>query len=210
MASAREALYQAEEACRLAHGNQRNEPMQYNPALAHLQLRARQIEREIPDALENGEFTIAYQPQHLVETGALVGSEALMRWCSPVLGDVRPDEFIPIAESTGFIDTLGLWVLSRALSDLKQMPLDKIKLDKSFILGLGVDPAAMPILKAVSDLCRNLDVKLLCEGVETEEHLAVLRAHDCAEAQGFHFGRPLDLDAFLAHSQRSTSDLSSG
>ena len=293
MASAREALYQAEEACRLAHARQRRKPMLYDPALARLQLRARQIEREMPDAVENREFSIAYQPQHMVEAGTLVGSEALVRWHSPVLGDVTPDEFIPIAESTGFIETLGLWVLDQALLDLKrmpdhlnvavnvsgiqmqnsdllgditrllrtheipasrlcleltetvmmssadaliermadirfsgiqwalddfgtgyssmtylsQMPLDKIKLDKSFILGLGIDPAALPILKAVSDLCRNLDVKLLCEGVETEDHLAVLQRHGCAEAQGFYFGRPLELESFLEHCRRCAPDI---
>ncbi|WP_299508654.1 EAL domain-containing protein, partial [uncultured Roseobacter sp.] len=61
-----------------------------------------------------------------------------------------------------------------SLGYLSQLPIEKLKVDKSFLLGLGTDPAAEPILTAVGDLCRGLGMTLLCEGVETDEHLKFL------------------------------------
>lgn len=65
-------------------------------------------------ALQNNEFQVYYQPQVNVQTGELVGAEALVRWHSPQRGIVSPSEFIPLAEMTGFIVTLGDWILRRA------------------------------------------------------------------------------------------------
>jgi diguanylate cyclase (GGDEF)-like protein/PAS domain S-box-containing protein len=72
------------------------------------------LENELRLALSRGEFTIHYQPEINVESGAIVGVEALLRWTSPARGPVPPDQFIPIAEETGLIGSIGEFVLREA------------------------------------------------------------------------------------------------
>lgn len=73
------------------------------------------LEEKIFGALDRDEFSVVYQPQVDVKSGEIIGAEALLRWTSPDLGVVSPAEFIPIAELTGLIVTLGDFVLRRAL-----------------------------------------------------------------------------------------------
>lgn len=94
----------------------------YAPGTAERRARARLLEREMIDALERGEFYLLYQPQHRLPDRALIGYEALIRWNSRAFGVVRPDEFIPIAESTGFIIDLGQFALSETLKAAKMLP----------------------------------------------------------------------------------------
>ncbi len=283
--SAADALSQAEEALDAAKLAGDEAPKAYNPALSKKQFRSRAIERAMGRALDREEFEVWYQPQHRVGDLALIGSEALLRWKSDVLGQVYPDEFIEIAESTGFINELGAWVLDRAVRDtmqlpshmsvavnvsgvqmmadnivsdinallretkfpakrlcleltetvlfdgtgelvekmrdiqfrgicwalddfgtgysslgyLSQLPIEKLKVDKSFLLGLGTDPTAEPILTAVGDLCRGLGMTLLCEGLETDEHLKFLQAKQVDEAQGYFFGKPMPFSDFQSY-----------
>jgi EAL domain-containing protein (putative c-di-GMP-specific phosphodiesterase class I) len=70
--------------------------------------------RDLHKALESGEFILHYQPQASLEDGKVVGVEALVRWNHPTKGIIQPDEFIPVAESSGFIVQLGYWVLQEA------------------------------------------------------------------------------------------------
>jgi len=72
------------------------------------------IQNALPRALEHGQFELAYQPIICLKSGSLAGCEALLRWTDPVLGDISPAEFVPIAEETGIIIALGEWVLRRA------------------------------------------------------------------------------------------------
>ena len=72
------------------------------------------LTNRLPGALERGEFFIEYQPLIGLEDGSLRGAEALVRWCHPVHGVLGPDQFIPLAESTGQIVPLGRWVLEEA------------------------------------------------------------------------------------------------
>ena len=78
--------------------------------------RKREIQQNLRKALARNEFTVFYQPIVDARTGSLVSAEALLRWNSPALGLVSPDEFIPAAESAGLITELGCWVLSQSVS----------------------------------------------------------------------------------------------
>ncbi len=72
------------------------------------------LERDLRHALENDELLLHYQPVVSMETGAVVGAEALLRWQSPARGLVPPGDFVPLAESTGLILPIGEWVLGEA------------------------------------------------------------------------------------------------
>ncbi len=77
------------------------------------------LEAKLRGALERGEFTLHYQPQFDVRTGGVSGMEALLRWTNDELGVVPPAEFIPVAEETGLILSIGEWVLRSACQQAK-------------------------------------------------------------------------------------------
>jgi diguanylate cyclase (GGDEF)-like protein len=77
------------------------------------------LEAKLRGALERGEFTLHYQPQFDVRTGGVSGMEALLRWTNDELGVVTPAEFIPVAEETGLILSIGEWVLRSACRQAK-------------------------------------------------------------------------------------------
>lgn len=77
------------------------------------------LEGKLREALEGGEFSLYYQPQFDLRSGALSGMEALLRWTNEELGVVPPAEFIPVAEETGLIIAIGEWVLRKACAQAK-------------------------------------------------------------------------------------------
>ncbi len=79
------------------------------------------LESAMRSALENNEFSLVYQPRVDINTGELKGLEALLRWNSRRYGQVTPDEFIPIAEESGQIISLGQWVIRTALKEFHQV-----------------------------------------------------------------------------------------
>jgi diguanylate cyclase (GGDEF)-like protein len=234
-------------------------------------------------AIQQGDLTLRYQPKVELAGGRVVGAEALVRWRHPVHGQIPPDEFIPIAESTALIQPLGQFVLESALDQadrwrptrpvpgpggepvgpqpddpvlvdrvaeliaragvtpgaltleitesgvmtdpeaaiamlwglrrigvrlsvddfgtgysslayLKRLPVDEVKLDKSFVLNMIGDPDDAAIVRSTIELAHNLGLQLVAEVVEDQETLDLLASLGCDLAQGFHLARPMPAD----------------
>jgi diguanylate cyclase (GGDEF)-like protein/PAS domain S-box-containing protein len=112
--SGRILLERADAAMYRAKESGRNLYQLYNGEIHARLLERAQIERHLIDALAREEFFLLYQPKVEVATGKVTGVEALLRWRHPELGVLTPDRFIPMAEETVLINTLGLWVLREA------------------------------------------------------------------------------------------------
>jgi diguanylate cyclase (GGDEF)-like protein/PAS domain S-box-containing protein len=87
------------------------------------------------------------------------------------------------------IDDFGIGYSS--LSYLKRMPIDVLKIDRSFVRDITTDPDDAAIAMAITTMAHSLDLKVVAEGVETEEQLAFLRAHECDAMQGYYFSKPV-------------------
>jgi diguanylate cyclase (GGDEF)-like protein len=83
-------------------------------------LRRLELENGLRQAIEREEFRIYYQPKVLLDTGTIIGMEALVRWDHPGLGLIGPEEFIPLAEETGLIVPLGRWLLRESCSEARR------------------------------------------------------------------------------------------
>ncbi|MCU7803834.1 MAG: EAL domain-containing protein [Candidatus Thiodiazotropha sp. (ex Lucinoma borealis)] len=238
------------------------------------------LEEQLHGALERGEFRICYQPVIHIDSHSVVGFEALLRWHNPVLGEVSPVEFIPIAEQTGHILPIGHYVLTRSLdrlagwqqnynqpftmainlsprqfrdpnlvtsisqaidqagitceslemeitegvlmsghtyidealtalgemgvciamddfgtgysslSYLRSYPFNSLKIDRSFVHDITADRADLKLVNATIVMAHSLGLKVVAEGVETQEQLALLASQGCEYAQGYLFSRP--------------------
>ncbi len=92
------------------------------------------------------------------------------------------------------IDDFGTGYSS--LSYLKQLPLSKLKIDRSFVQGVTVDKDGAAITSTIISMAKNLNLTVTAEGVETKDQLFFLRAHNCDQLQGYYFSKPLPPDAF--------------
>ena len=112
--SANELMRLADIAKHRARGES-GEPVQFHSEATHIQLDERlSIEEQLRRALERDELRLAYQPKVEIASGRITGFEVLLRWHNPLLGEVSPARFIPIAEQTGLILPIGNWVLRSA------------------------------------------------------------------------------------------------
>jgi diguanylate cyclase (GGDEF)-like protein/PAS domain S-box-containing protein len=273
------AMYQAK-----ARG--RNGYRFYAPSMTGEGVERLRLETYLRRSLEKEEMFLNYQPQVEIDTGRLIGVEALVRWNHPDLGLVPPSRFISLAEDTGYINQLGKWVLIQAcrqmvrwqeaglhvpkmavnlsarqfergsiatmvgdvlretglephrlqlevtesvimntgdalvfindlhsigvglaiddfgtgyssLAYLKQMPVQTLKIDRSFIKDISTDVNDEAIAIAIIQLGKSMNLSVIAEGVETGEQAAFLLRHGCNLAQGYFFSRPAAPDDLL-------------
>jgi len=118
----------------------------FHPALVAAAAERRALENDLANALARSEFRLVYQPIVAVDTGAVQGVEALLRWQHPTRGLVMPATFIPLAEASGVIVPLGRWVLEEACRTAAVWPLG---------------PTGRPIGVTVNVSARQLDDPLL-------------------------------------------------
>lgn len=257
----------------------------YQPQMNVDLLSHMKMDHAMRQAMEQGLFRLHYQPQISLATGQLLGAEALVRWVDAELGNVSPALFIPLAEESGFIITIGNWVLEEAvrqavlwqnrgtpvtvsinvsalqfqqsdfveivasvlrasglapqlleleltesilvkdanealgrlhalaalgvvmsiddfgtgyssLAYLKKFPISKLKIDRSFVMGLPEDESDRAIVSATIGMARGLKLKVVAEGVETIAQRDYLAGLDCESFQGYLCSPGLPADEF--------------
>ncbi|MFN8077712.1 MAG: EAL domain-containing protein [Kineosporiaceae bacterium] len=260
--------------------------VEYSPDIDNRAPHRLAIATDLRGALREGDLAIHVQPQASLSTGCLVGVEALVRWHHPTRGLVFPDEFIPVAETTGLVGELTQVVLDKALaavagyrsrgvevpiavnlsarslvdaelvasvqralrrhrlpahlltleitessvmddpqrairtltqlralgitlavddfgtgysslSYLKRLPVQEVKIDKSFVMTLPVDADNASIVRSIVDLGANLGLRVIAEGVEDAQSWNLLAAMGCDVAQGYHLARPMPAEDLL-------------
>lgn len=130
-------LKHADSAMFYAKDQGRNNYAFFTPKMNQVASRRLSLEQQMHGALERGEFYLHYQPLYLLQDNQLTGVEALLRWNNPVLGQVAPDEFIPIAERTGLIVKIGEFVIETALQTANQWQ----QLRPSMKMAINLSPA---------------------------------------------------------------------
>ena len=122
--SVEELMRNADLALYRAKAGSGNDIRFYDPGLHARAEERRRLELALRNAMDAGEFTLAYQPVVAAQSGEVTSCEALLRWHNSELGDVPPAKFIPIAEETGMLGRIGEWVLRRACREAANWPND--------------------------------------------------------------------------------------
>ncbi|MFZ1428157.1 MAG: EAL domain-containing protein [Geminicoccaceae bacterium] len=161
----RALLKNADVALYRAKADGRNSCRLYEPAMNEEARARRQLDLELRQALQHGEFVLHYQPQLELETGRFSGVEALIRWNHPQRGLVLPGEFIPAAEANGLIRPLGSWVLREACRQARLWR----KLGLPLAVAVNLSPVQLRhgcLLPAVGEALADNDLEP--EGLELE------------------------------------------
>jgi len=118
-------------------------------------IRRLEVEEQMHGALERNEFEVYYQPQFDVKNNNIVGAEALLRWHNPALGNITPDEFIPIAEHTGLIVPIGQFVVKKSLEVLREW---QNLNDKSYNMAVNLSPRQFRDSELINFIKKSLSV----------------------------------------------------
>lgn len=148
----------------------------FDPSMTRDLARRREIEGELRTALQHDELSIFYQPIIDLDTGQIKCFEALVRWFHPEKGELQPDEFIPVAEETGVIVTLGNWITAQAARTAATWP-DDVKVAVNLSpLQIRAPGAALGMRNALREA--NLDPERLI--LEVTESLFIEDNHATA------------------------------
>lgn len=128
---AAEAMRQADFALLQAKNNGRNQLQLFDPEMAEAISLKKKMETDLREAIDNNRLHVAYQPQVAQDGTSILGVEALVRWTHPEMGAIPPSTFIPIAEETGLIDTLGEMILRRGCLDIGELADTKLAVNVS-------------------------------------------------------------------------------
>ena len=151
MRKADSAMYHAKEQGRNTH-------VYFTDKLEKKIVRRLMLEEYMRKSLQRDEFRLFFQPQIEIQTGKMIGVETLLRWENPLLGKVSPEEFIPVAESTGMIVSIGKWVLEEALRQMCAWR-DKFKIPLKIAVNLSPRQFLAPdLISFVSERLRRYDV----------------------------------------------------
>ncbi|AEV28716.1 PAS domain S-box [Sphaerochaeta pleomorpha str. Grapes] len=124
----------------------------YNQAIHARFLRAKMILESLPKAFEQGELELYYQPQLAIATNRIVGAEALIRWNSPELGSVSPEEFIPLMEQSKLMEKLSQLVIHDAINFLVRLETTVPSLQDSFTISINL---------TAEDISRNSTIETI-------------------------------------------------
>lgn len=186
-------LSSADEAMYLAKDNGKNTFRYYSEELNASMKRRILLDHHLRFAIEKNEFELYFQPIVKVNTGEPVGAEALLRWNNHLLGNVSPEEFIPVAESCSYINDIGLWVFSQVLTVMKRHPSLRISINVS-----GKQLNNCRLKKAIETAISEhlLDVKKL--EIEITESVLLSESTEIDEQMEFinNLGIQLSLDDF--------------
>ncbi len=257
----------------------------YDSARNQHSLHTLKLEQDLFASIKKNEMVLYYQPKISIADGRVCGAETLIRWQHAEQGLIAPDNFIPIAEQSGFIQPLTEWVLNKALEDcneclsfnkalnisvnlsalnlrderiasiiismlekwsvppelltleltesaimddpdfaieiltkldamgvslsiddfgtghsslayVKKLPVDELKIDKSFIYNITNDSDNEAIVRAVLVLAHHMNLSVVAEGIEDAATLNMLSELGCDIAQGYYFAKPMPFDKF--------------
>lgn len=191
--TADELLRFADSAMYHAKHKGQNQIALFRPEMEEALRDALQLDNELRLALERNEFHLVYQPIVEARTHALSKVEALIRWQSPSLGLVSPDRFIPVAEESGLIVPLGLWVLREACRQLGQWQQDYPELTAELTVSVNISAWQLADAHFLRDIAEalaeggiqaaNLELELT-ERILIEEDPAIMSALRTLQALG--------------------------
>lgn len=141
----------------------------YSSELATAAVTRLELEGDLRRAISNDEFALHYQPQFNLQTGAITGAEALIRWHHPERGLISPDKFIPIAEETGLINQIGEYALFKACHQLKRWHQKGWMLPKVSVNVAGKQIYSGQLLSRVEEALKVTGISASCLEIELTE-----------------------------------------
>ncbi|HTH13406.1 MAG TPA: bifunctional diguanylate cyclase/phosphodiesterase, partial [Spirochaetia bacterium] len=183
VADPQEWLRCADLALRVAKLGEGNQVQVYEPSMSEAYHTKNRLRAALGQSLAAGQLSVFYQPLFLLDGGQVTGFEALVRWTHPQFGSVPPSTFIPLAEETEFIQTLGLWVLEEACNQALGWPAEvsvSVNVSGVQLRSPRWEPQVRAILHRVGldphRLILEVTESALVRGVSLEQTFASLRS----------------------------------